>query len=310
MLPRTAVCGTANRKGGAMKAEKECYECCRDKVAGLLEQYHASENVKEAVLEQTKKALDAAGEKSAPVLMAEVISAAEAYLDVSGSYEYPKKKYNQILMEQEERICQEIAGEGDPLLAGLQYAVTGNYIDFGAMSDVSEEKLGELLGKRASIRLPEEELEYLRADLAKAKRLAYITDNAGEIVLDKVLIETVRKLYPELEVGVVVRGASVLNDATYADAETVGLTKIAAVIPNGTGVPGTPLDQVGGEALAWIEGADLCIAKGQGNFETLRGCGKNIYYLFLCKCELFVRKFRVGRFTPVLSNEMRIVQYA
>lgn len=256
-----------------------------------------------------ERVLDSAEEKSAPVLMAEVISAAEAHLKVSDSYQYPKKKYNRILMRQEEEIRQEIAGEKDPFLAGLQYAVTGNYIDFGAMSEVKEEKLGELLSKRGEIRLSEEELEYLRADLANAKRLAYITDNAGEIVLDKIFLEVVKEFYPNLEVGVIVRGAPVLNDATYIDAKAVGLTEIASVIPNGTDVPGTPLDQVNETALTWIESADLCIAKGQGNFETLRGCGKNVFYLFLCKCELFVRKFRVGRFTPVLSNEMRIVQY-
>lgn len=293
-----------------MKAEKECLECCRNKVSGLLEQYHASEDIRTAVLMHTENVLDSAEEKSAPVLMAEVMSAAEAYLNVSGSYEYPKKKYNQILLEQEENIRREIAGEEDRFLAGLQYAVTGNYIDFGAMSDVNEEKLSELLGKRAEIRLAKEELEYLQEDLANAGKLAYITDNAGEIVLDKVFIEVLKELYPELEIGVIVRGTPVLNDATYMDAKAVGLTKITSVIPNGTDVPGTPLDELDDTALSWIDSADLCIAKGQGNFETLRGCGKNVYYLFLCKCELFVRKFRVGRFTPVLSNEMRIVQYA
>ena len=140
--------------------------------------------------------------------------------------------------------------------------------------------------------------------------MAYITDNAGEIVLDKVFVEILKTLYPELEIGVIVRGTPVLNDATFMDAEDVGLTKIVEVISNGTDVPGTPLDEVSETALKWIESADLCIAKGQGNFETLRGCGKNIYYLFLCKCELFVRKFGVERFTPVLSNETRIIQYA
>ncbi len=293
-----------------MKAEKECLECCRDKVLGFLNQYCVSENIMEIVLEHTEQVLKEAKDKSAPVLMAEVISAAETYLNVSDSYEYPKKKYNRILLEQEEKICREIAGEKNMFLAGIQYAITGNYIDFGAMSDVNEEKLAELLEKRSEISLAEEELEYLQNDLACAKRMAYITDNAGEIVLDKVFVEILKTLYPELEIGVIVRGTPVLNDATFMDAEDVGLTKIVEVISNGTDVPGTPLDEVSETALKWIESADLCIAKGQGNFETLRGCGKNIYYLFLCKCELFVRKFGVERFTPVLSNETRIIQYA
>ncbi len=293
-----------------MKAEKECFECCRKKVTELLEQYGASENIRTIVLKHTEEVLKQPGDQSAPVLMAEVTSAVETHLNVSDSYEYPKKKYNRILMEQEEKIRREISDEGNPFLAGIQYAVIGNYIDFGAMSDVNEEKLAELLEKRAEIVLAEEELEHLQHDLANAKRLAYITDNAGEIVLDKVFIEVLKTLYPELEIGVIVRGAPVLNDATFADAEDIGLTKTVKVIPNGTNVPGTPLDKVSEAALEWIENADLCIAKGQGNFETLRGCGKNIYYLFLCKCGLFVRKFRVGQFTPVLSNETRIVQYA
>lgn len=292
-----------------MKAEKECLECCRNKVTGLLEQYCASEKIRGIVLEHTERVLEQVGDKSAPVLMAEVISAFEAYLHISDSYEHPKKKYNRLLMEREESIRQEIEGEKDRFLAGIQYAVTGNYIDFGAMSDVNEEKLNELLEKRAEIDLAEAELEHLRQDLAGAKRLVYITDNAGEIVLDKVFIEVLKDLYPEIKVGVIVRGIPILNDATYMDAEAVGLTGIAGVIPNGTDVPGTPLDEVSNTALSWIENADpdLCIAKGQGNFETLRGCGKNIYYLFLCKCDLFVKKFGVGRFTAVLGNETRII---
>ena len=293
-----------------MKAEQECVECCRNKVSGLLEQYHAAEEVRTVILEHTERVLGAREDRSAPVLMAEVMAAAETYLNVSDSYEYPKKKYNLLLMEQEEKIRREIEGEADRFLAGIQYAVTGNYIDFGAMSDVNEGKLDELLKKRSKISLDREEIEYLRRELADAKKLVYITDNAGEIVLDKIFIEVIQTLYPGLKVGVVVRGAPVLNDATYMDAELTGLTDIAEVIPNGTDVPGTPLEELSETALSWIEGADLCIAKGQGNFETLRGCKKNIYYLFLCKCELFVRKFGVGRFTPVLSNELRLVQYA
>ncbi|MGN1165859.1 MAG: damage-control phosphatase ARMT1 family protein [Lachnospiraceae bacterium] len=293
-----------------MKADKECFECCRNKVSGLLEQYQASESVRDRVTIDIEKVLADAKEKSAPVLMAEVISIVEKSLDISDAYDIPKKKYNHILMEKESAIREEIAKEADIFLAGIQYAITGNYIDFGAMSDVNEDKLNELLNNRKAIRLDKTELGNLQNELRQAKRLAYITDNAGEIVLDKVFIGVMKELYPELEIGVIVRGFPVLNDATCDDAKEVELTESVTVIPNGSDVPGTPLGEISREAKEWIESADLCIAKGQGNFETLRGCGKNIYYLFLCKCELFVKKFGVERFTPVLSNEKRIVQYA
>ena len=283
--------GIAGGKEQEMKADKECLECCRKKVEGLLDQYRASESIRTAVLSGTEKILAQGEEQSAPVLMAEVFSCVEKYL------------------AQEQKLKEEIMEAEDPFLAGLQCAVTGNYIDFGAMSDVNEEKLYELLLARPDIRLDQEEVETLRTEIEKAGKLVYITDNAGEIVLDKVFIELLQRWYPDLEIRVIVRGVPVLNDATYMDAEVVGLTKIAQVLPNGTDVPGTPLDEISQEALKEVKEADLCIAKGQGNFETLRGCGLNIYYLFLCKCSLFVKKFNVQRFSPVLSNEKRIVQY-
>lgn len=292
-----------------MKADTECLDCCKKKAESLLEQYHASEHIREAVLKETEGILRSTGEKSAPVLMAEVLSGVEKYLAITDAYEQPKQKYNQILMERKAEIIELVEKQEDLFLAGVQCAITGNYIDFGAMSDVNEAKLNELLSNCFQISIEGQELENLRHEIICAQKLTYITDNAGEIVLDGIFLNVLKKLNPELEVTVIVRGVPVLNDATYEDAKKVGLTELVKVIPNGTDVPGTPLNEVSKEALDEIEGADLCVAKGQGNFETLRGCGKNIYYLFLCKCQLFVKKFGVERFTPVLNNEMRIVQY-
>ncbi len=292
-----------------MRADKECLDCCRKKAAGLLEQYHVSEFVRALVVLEVDKVLAETGDKSAPVLMAEVLSVVEKYLPVSDAYEIPKQKYNQILMEWEEAVRTEVLEQKDRFLAGIQCAITGNYIDFGAMSDVNKEKLEELLQNRRKTVLDETELENLREEILHAKKLVYITDNAGEIVLDKIFIQVLKEMNKTLEICVLVRGVPVLNDATYMDAQEVGIAELVKVVSNGTDVPGTPLDKISEEAFAQIDSADLCIAKGQGNFETLRGCGRNIYYLFLCKCELFVKKFQVERFTPVLNNENRIVQF-
>lgn len=296
-----------------MRADKECFACCRKKAESLLEQYKAPESVRVTVMEQVDELLEKEEnqeEMTAPVLMSEAIAIVEKHIDVSDAYDEPKRQYNSLLLEKEAGILSEMAQEKDPFLAGVRCAITGNYIDFGAMSDVNEDKLNELLMNRTHIELDQAELEHLKEDLKQAKKLAYITDNAGEIVLDKLFIGELKKLYPELEIAVIVRGCPILNDATCTDAEFVGMDKVARIISNGTGVPGTPLGKLSEEAEEWIDSSDLCIAKGQGNFETLRGCNRNIYYLFLCKCELFVKKFQVERFTPVLSNELRIVQYA
>lgn len=296
-----------------MNADAECLVCCRKKAEGLLEQYRVSEETRHAILKRVDKFLqndEKTADMSAPVMMAEILSMVDEKVGIMDAYEKPKKQYNQKLLEMEESVIDDIEEAEDEFLAAIQYAVTGNYIDFGAMDDVSEDLLGELLENRSDVELNEEELVRLRRELEEAGSLVYITDNAGEIVLDKVFIKTLLKLYPKLNVTVVVRGFPTLNDALYEDAEMIGLTDIVKVMPNGTDVPGTPIDEVDPEVRRLIDDADLCIAKGQGNFETLHGCGRNIFYLFLCKCELFTRKFQAERFTPVLKNELRIVQNA
>ena len=74
------------------------------------------------------------------------------------------------------------------------------------MADVNEEKLNELLADRHSVTLDAEETALLRKELACAKKLVYITDNAGEIVLDKVFIRVIEEIFPELDITVLVRG--------------------------------------------------------------------------------------------------------
>lgn len=292
-----------------MKADAECLKCCRRKAEDFLNQYAAPEHIREVVLRETDRILIDKKEKSAPEQMAEVLSVVERYMAIADAYEMPKRKYNKLLMEREAYIKEKLNKQEDLFRAGIQCAVTGNYIDFGAMSDVNENKLNELMENCFQVSLDEKELENLRDELLHAKKLVYITDNAGEIVLDKIFMEVIKQLNPQIDICAVVRGTPVLNDATYEDAKEIGLAGYVRIIPNGTDVPGTPLEEVSPEALHEIDSADLCIAKGQGNFETLCGCGRNIYYLFLCKCQLFMKKFGVERFTPVLSNEQRIVQY-
>jgi uncharacterized protein with ATP-grasp and redox domains len=87
------------------------------------------------------------------------------------------------------------------------------------------------------------------------------------------------------------------------DAEQVNMFEVADVIGNGSDVLGTCMELISDEARTLIHEADVVLSKGQGNFETLYGCGKNIFYIFLCKCEMFARRFGVPRFTGMLMRE-------
>ena len=234
----------------------------------------------------------------------------EAAQEVEQDYGAIKTHFNALMMEvaAAEDLSARISSSPDPLRTALGYAMTGNFIDFGAMDSVDEEKLRALLDEspdRISPDLPA--YAQLLADLSATRRLVLLTDNCGEIVMDKLLIETVRRLYPAPDITVLVRGGEVLNDATMEDAVQVGLDRLEGVttLGNGDRLAGTDLTRISHEARAAILGADLIIAKGQGNFETLRGCGLNIYYAFLCKCRFFADRFGVPVYTGMLVRERR-----
>ena len=120
-------------------------------------------------------------------------------------------------------------------------------------------------------------------------------------------MEQIRKINPAAKFTAIVRGGDVLNDATAEDAYQVGLTDIVEVVGNGSDIAGTCLDELSCEAFCAIDEADVILAKGQANFETLRKCGRNIYYIFMCKCEMFAKEFQVPRFTGMLVNDKNCV---
>ena len=215
-----------------------------------------------------------------------------------------KHTFNQLMLSLEDEIYQKITDSENLLYTALQYVMAANYIDFGALKDVSKEKLLSLLSEAQSRELPKEAYEKLKSDLENSKTCVVLTDNCGEIVLDKVMIRILKKLYPDLHIEVIVRGLPASNDATIEDAIEVGLCDLVPVTGNGTAYTGTYLPEISNEALTLLQNADLIIAKGMGNFESMNGCGLNIYYLFLCKCEMFINRFHAELFDGMLIREM------
>lgn len=239
----------------------------------------------------------------APVIVRSINQLQNEMFHMNQDYSEIKKHYNQLMMAQEKRVLDHMANSDDAVKTGIQYAMIGNYIDFGARIQVKEEELAELLDHPQKYPIPEKSYQELQEDLRKGKRLVYLTDNCGEIVMDKLLVEQIKKQYPHLNITVLVRGQQVLNDATMEDALQVGLTEITTVLPNGSDIAGTWYKELPTEVKAVLDQADVIISKGQGNFETLRKCGKNIYYIFLCKCNLFADTFQVPKLTGMLINE-------
>ena len=213
-----------------------------------------------------------------------------------------KEDSNRFVMERMEQIRSLAQAAPDPVYAALQYAILGNYIDFAALrGEVSFDTLEDMLQKSRELPLDEAVYQQFLGDLEAGKNLLYLTDNAGEIGFDRILAEELKNRFPHLNITFCVRGGPAQNDATREDAAAVGIS--FPVIDNGTAIAGTQLDLLGEEARQAMNTADVILSKGQGNAETLLGCGYNIYYAFLIKCPRFVQMFGKEKLTPMLIRE-------
>ena len=213
-----------------------------------------------------------------------------------------KELSNKFVLERLDLIRQKVENAPDPVFAGLQFAILGNYLDFAALQgQVSFEKLEQMLDRAFDLELDQEVYVNFCAELEAGKKLLYLTDNAGEIGFDRIFAEEIAKRYPHLEITFCVRGDIILNDATRADAAEVGIP--FPVIDNGNRVPGTQIDMLSQEARAALDNADVILAKGMANCETMFGCGYNVYYAFLVKCQRFVDRFQKPMLTPMLVRE-------
>ena len=210
---------------------------------------------------------------------------------------------NAFVLERMDQIRQMARSAQDPVSAGLQLAILGNYLDFAALQgQVSFEKLEEMMEKALSWDLDRDIYTDLCAQLERGGKLLYLTDNAGEIGFDRIFAEEIARRYPKVDITFCVRGAITMNDATRADAEAVGIP--FKVIDNGNRIPGTQIDLLSEEAKTALETADIILAKGMANVETMRGCGYNVFYAFLVKCQRFVTIFEKPMLTPMLVKEL------
>ena len=289
-----------------MKANVSCLSCLLSKAEKSLRGYPDEDKKMECLREIMRCFYEKGHDHSAPYLACKSDAIVEKYFGFPVDWPAVKHKYNQYMLGKEALIEARIRQSEDVLAACVMFVCAGNYIDFSAVEQVDDAILNKLLEKAAAEQPDPQELRRFREDLEKAKTLVYLTDNCGEIVLDKIFVKLLREMYPALQITVVVRGGVAVNDATLEDAREVGMTDIAPCLGNGTSIPSTVLGEISPTVEVLLREADVIIAKGQGNFEGMYGDGLNPYFMFLCKCELFVRRFGLEQFATVFAREDRI----
>jgi hypothetical protein len=189
---------------------------------------------------------------------------------VKDPYQAAKSRFNHLAMNALPVLAASVRRAPDPLLAAAKLAIAANAIDMGVAAALSDADILEALHGSA---------------VAGATDILYLADNAGEIAVDRLLVE---QIGPK-RVTLAVRGAPVLNDATLADAHEVGMHELVEVIDNGSDGAGTILSDCSPSFQERFNRADLVIAKGQGNFETLSDVERNIFFLFKVKCPVLSR---------------------
>jgi uncharacterized protein with ATP-grasp and redox domains len=168
-------------------------------------------------------------------------------------------------------------------------------MDFAACPEFfinSEQYLKNIINEVLTADFAIDDSQELENRIKCSKTILFLGDNAGEIVFDKLLIETIN--HPNVYYAV--RGKPVINDVTVDDASYVGIDKIAKVISNGYDAPSTIIEKASKEFKRIYNDADLIISKGQGNLEGLINNTRNdLYFLLMVKCDVIARLLGVKK---------------
>lgn len=211
-------------------------------------------------------------------------------------YRTVKDRHNRLALNLYPELKKGIQKNPDPFAMAVGLAVAGNIIDLGAKSGMDDTEMLSMLERTISEKIIGDLAGFKRV-VSGARRILYLADNAGEIAFDRLLIEQ----FPPDRVTVAVRGAPVINDATMIDAHAVGLCEVVEVIDNGSDAPGTVVEDCNRAFRRRFSEADLVIAKGQGNYETLSGEARCIFFLFKAKCSVIAAHVGVPVGTNVVA---------
>ena len=280
-----------------MILEPECVPCLFNQVLRAF-QLLKPDISREVILKTQKKLMEYLlsfdlEQKASPIIGKVAYNLVAEALGVKDPYASIKKEYNQLALKFYDEARKIVNNDKDPLFKAIVVAALGNTIDFGTNHKID---FIEDIKNFTPDKLAINDYEIFKQALQHTNHLLILLDNAGEIVFDKLLVETLINTFPELNVTCSVRSAPIINDATLEDAKFIGLTDMVQVI-EASGTPGINLPTTTDEFKKYFFLKDgVILSKGQGNFESLYGMDipeKDVFYLLKAKCPLMERIFSV-----------------
>ncbi len=269
-----------------MRTYFDCIPCFVRQSLDAVRLMTSDESIHEHVVRNILRlAADLDMSQSPPVMGQKIHRLIRELVGMEDPYHKIKKQFNELALKLYSELRKLIIESEDPLETAIRLAIAGNIIDFGFNSKLQESELEKTISECLVAEFSGMQLKPFQQALNEAEEILYIADNAGEIIFDRLLIEQL----PYEKVTVAVKGKPVINDATMEDAEVAGLTRIVEVIDNGSDAPGTILESCSRYFRDRFARADLVIAKGQGNYETLSEVNKNIFFILKAKCPVIAR---------------------
>jgi uncharacterized protein with ATP-grasp and redox domains len=297
-----------------MKSEPMCVPCvikqCQRLVYALKPEREKSaapgtEQTGERLLSQIRSyALDLASQLSLDDppsrFTSQVLDKVYELLKTDDPYESIKKAQNELGKKIYSITSKEISKSSDPIHAAIKYAASGNIIDVGPAEIYSshnpEITVLDEINAMANQPLAIDDYKIFQEKFRSAERILYILDNSGEIFLDKLLIERLKG--PETIMAV--KALPILNDAMQDDAALAGLAEYGRIItvnPARTDKPcrylGVDFSCTTDEFNKEFENADIVIAKGHANFESLVDSERDCFFILMAKCPVVAQKLGV-----------------
>ena len=268
-----------------MRAQPDCIPCTLKQAGVTAGRITGDPAVHEAIAREAAARIEEIGRDLTPAELAtEIFRLVTGTLGVPDPFGPEKERYNREAMALYPRLRTLIAGSRDPLQTALLLAVAGNLIDLGIMEPMAVQ---EAVDGALARGLARDDLAALRRDLAGARSLLYAGDNAGEIAFDRLLIEEIKREFPQIAVTFAVKSGPASNDAMRRDAEAVGLPELAAVIETGGAALGVPRSASSPEFWRIFDESDVVISKGHANYETLdETAHPALYFLVTVKCAI------------------------
>jgi damage-control phosphatase, subfamily I len=283
-----------------MRTYIDCYPCFIKQALEICRHTDISSRIqREIVCKIGESFRDFPADASPPEMAIIVQDIIKSHTGLEDPYFQIKKKSTRFALSHYDELSQRAGSATDPLRMAVLIAILGNLLDYGVFSpngsgaeEMFKTRLAGLEAMMNSYRPSSGEPhpffreKEFRSAIENSQSLLYIGDNAGEAVFDRILIETIKNINPELKIYFGVRSKPALNDALLEDARESGLDQVAEIVESGSGAAGTILSQCSNEFITLFNSADMVVAKGQGNYETLSDAPRKIFLLLVAKCEV------------------------